>query len=102
MSVADIARTLKDRLGASAKKVPTRQVPDFVVRLVALGDPTARQILPELGKPKNATNEKARRLLGWSPRSREDALVATAESLLHLGLLKNSAPAPEAKSQTAR
>ena len=101
MSVADIARTLKDRLGASAKKVPTRQVPDFVVRLVALGDPTARQILPELGKPKNATNEKARRLLGWSPLSREDALIATAESLLRLGLLKNSAPAA-AKSQVAR
>ncbi|HSM87583.1 MAG TPA: aldehyde reductase, partial [Candidatus Limnocylindrales bacterium] len=102
MSVADIARTLKARLGAAAKKVPTRQVPDWLVRLVALRDPAAKQILPELGKRKNATNEKAQRLLGWTPRSREDALVSTAESLLRLGLLKNSVPAPTAKSQVAR
>ncbi|MGE5323185.1 MAG: SDR family oxidoreductase [Actinomycetota bacterium] len=89
MSVKDIAGALKERLGAAAKKVPTRQVPDWLVRLVALTDPTARQIVPELGKRKNATSEKAQRLLGWNPRSREEALVSTAESLLRLGVLKN-------------
>ena len=47
-------------------------------------------IPPELGEKKNATNEKARRLLGWSPRSNEESLVATAESLVRLGLLKDS------------
>ena len=31
-----------------------------------------------------------RRLLGWAPRPREDTLVETAESLLKLGLLKDS------------
>ncbi len=38
-------------------------------------------IAPELGKRKNATSAKARDLLGWSPRSVEDAVVATAKSL---------------------
>jgi hypothetical protein len=47
-----------------------------------------RQILPELGKKKNATNAKAKRLLGWAPRSNEESIVATAESLVQLGLLK--------------
>jgi nucleoside-diphosphate-sugar epimerase len=88
MSVRDIAKVLKDRLGASAKKVRTIQLPNWVVRLAALRDPVVKQILPELGKMKNATNEKAKRLLGWTPRSREEAIVATAESLLRLGLLK--------------
>jgi dihydroflavonol-4-reductase len=50
-----------------------------------------RQILPELGQKKNATNEKAKRVLGWSPRSNEDSIIATAESLVRLGLLKDSA-----------
>ena len=50
-----------------------------------------KQIVPELGMRKNATNEKARRVLGWSPRSNEEAIVATAESLARLGLLKDSA-----------
>jgi dihydroflavonol-4-reductase len=69
--------------------VPTRQLPNWVVRLVSIFDQAARQIVPELGKVKNGTNEKARRVLGWSPRSNEEAVAATAESLLRLGLLKN-------------
>jgi dihydroflavonol-4-reductase len=44
--------------------------------------------LPELGKLKNATNEKARRVLGWTPRTNEECIVATGESLARLGLLK--------------
>jgi len=43
-----------------------------------------RELLPELGKKKNASNEKARRLLGWTPRSNEESIVSTAESLLRL------------------
>ena len=38
----------------------------------------------------DATSAKARRLLGWSPRAPEDAIVATAESLHRLGLLKDA------------
>jgi nucleoside-diphosphate-sugar epimerase len=91
MSMQDIAKVLKARLGAAAKRVPTRQVPNWLVRIVALRDRAARTILPELGKVKNATGEKAKRLLGWAPRSREDAIVASAESLMRLGLLKDSA-----------
>jgi nucleoside-diphosphate-sugar epimerase len=91
MSVREIAAVLKARLGPAAGRVPTRQLPDWLVRVVALAHPQARQILPELGKVKNGSGEKARRLLGWAPRSREDAIVATAESLLRLGLLKDSA-----------
>ena len=45
-------------------------------------------ILSVLGKDKNASNEKARRLLGWMPRSPSDAILATAVSLSELGLLK--------------
>jgi dihydroflavonol-4-reductase len=71
--------------------VPTRQLPNWVVRIAALFDPAVKQIVPELGKFKNGTNEKARRVLGWAPRSNEDAIVATAESLVHLGLLKDGA-----------
>ena len=71
--------------------MPTRELPNWLVRLAALRDPAVKLVLPELGKVKNATGEKAMRVLGWTPRSREDALIATAESLVRLGLLKDSA-----------
>jgi dihydroflavonol-4-reductase len=77
-------------MGVWAKRVPTMQIPNFIVRLVAMRDTAAKQILPELGKRKNASNEHARKVLGWEPRSSEEAIVATAESLLQLGLLKDS------------
>ena len=88
LRVQEMARVLKARLGDAARKVPTRELPDWLVKLVAMFDPTVRQIVPDLGKYKNATSAKAQRLLGWAPRSNDDALVATAESLLRLGLLK--------------
>ena len=91
VSLAEMGRMLKRRMGAGAKRVPTRELPDWLVRLAVLKDPAVKQILPELGKQKNATSEKAQRVLGWKPRSVEDSVVATAESLLRLGLLKDRA-----------
>src|SRR5246127_2826351 len=88
LTLRDIALILKRRLGDAARRVPTRELPDWLLRLVALVDKSVGQIVPELGKPKNASNDKARRMLGWAPRPAEDALVATAESLVRLGLLK--------------
>jgi nucleoside-diphosphate-sugar epimerase len=90
LSVLEMAKILKRRMGAAAKRVPTRQLPNWLVRIAALRDPAVKQILPELGKRKNGTNEKAKRLLGWAPRSSEEAIVATAETLVRLGLLKDS------------
>jgi nucleoside-diphosphate-sugar epimerase len=91
MTIRDMAEVLKARLGSAGRRVPTREVPNWLVHLVAVFDSSARQILPELGKRKNGSSEKARRLLAWAPRPREDAIAATAESLLRLGLLKDSA-----------
>ena len=91
MLIHDIAKVLRHRMGEAGKKVPTRQLPNWLVRVAALRDPVVKQILPELGKLKNGTNAKAKRVLGWSPRSSEEAIISAAESLLDLNLLKKSA-----------
>ena len=91
VSMRDIGLMLKRRLGDAARRVPTRELPDWLLRVVAVFDKSVGQIVPELGKRKNATADKARRLLGWSPRSAEDAVAATAESLVALKLLKHGA-----------
>ncbi|MBN9571467.1 MAG: aldehyde reductase [Alphaproteobacteria bacterium] len=88
LSIREIAVILKARMGAAAGRVPTRELPNWLLRLAALRDPAIRQLVPELGKKKGATGEKARRLLGWAPRTAEDAITATAESLIRLGLVK--------------
>jgi nucleoside-diphosphate-sugar epimerase len=88
IKLIDVAIILKERLGAVARRVPTREMPDWLVRLLATFMPDLRLIAPELGNIRHVTNTKARRLLNWTPRSNEDCIVATAESLQRLGLLK--------------
>ncbi len=95
MSIREMALVLKSRMGAVADKVPTRELPNWLVRVVALFDAEVRSILPELGHVKHASNQKARSLLKWDPISREDSLVATGESLVKLGLLQRSPSSKE-------
>ena len=89
LSLLDVAKILKKRMGTAARRVPTREMPDWLVRLLAHFISDMRMIAPELGKQKNISNEKARRVLGWTPRSNEESIIATAESLRSLGLLKH-------------
>jgi nucleoside-diphosphate-sugar epimerase len=88
VSMREIARMLKEGLGDLARKVPTRNLPTWLMRVVGLFDSQVKSILPELGKRKNASSEKARRLLGWAPRSPRDSVLAAARSLSELGLVK--------------
>ncbi len=87
VSIKEVCDVLRAHLGEAAARVPTRQVPDFVIRAMALVSPQAREIVGDLGKVRRASNEKARRVLGWEPRSNEEAILATAGSLAGLGLL---------------
>jgi dihydroflavonol-4-reductase len=87
MSLLQVGRVLRDKLGSKARRVPRFQAPDWVMRLAALRNPLARASLPLLGKVRSSTGAKARNLLGWSPRGNEEMLVATAESLIRHGLV---------------
>lgn len=83
----DIGSILRSRFPAFRRKVPTRELPDFVVRLAALFDPTLKAAVPDLGKWKPVSNRKARDLLGFRFRSAEEAITATAQGLIDLGLV---------------
>ena len=69
VSMLEIAKVLKARLGERASKVPTRKLPNLVIRLGALVNVELRDLVPLLGKVRNATSAKAQRVLGWQPRS---------------------------------
>ncbi|HTW45986.1 MAG TPA: NAD-dependent epimerase/dehydratase family protein [Acidobacteriaceae bacterium] len=84
MSMLQVAQTIRARLGTAAKKVPRKQLPDWLMRIAAFFNPKAKQVLPLLGKCPASSNQKARTVLGWSPRLGEEAVIASAESLLKL------------------
>jgi dihydroflavonol-4-reductase len=88
MSMLEIARVLRKKLGTAARRVPRFQAPDWLVRLAARRSPMLGYAVPMLGKVRRSTSAKARSLLGWTPRGDEEIIVVTAESLLRLGLVK--------------
>lgn len=77
----EIGAVLRSHLGEAASKVPTRNLPNVVVRLGAVFNPQLRAFAGELGYAKQISNAKARRILGWTPRPSEQAIIAAGESL---------------------
>ncbi|BEL04617.1 aldehyde reductase [Actinoplanes sichuanensis] len=77
----EIGAVLRSHLGAAASKVPTRDLPNMVVRLGAVFNPQLRAFAGELGYAKQISNAKARRILGWTPRPSTEAIIAAGESL---------------------
>ncbi|WP_425230753.1 SDR family oxidoreductase [Sphingomonas sp.] len=88
MTMAAVAQVLRDRLGDQAAKVPTRRLPGWVLRVVALFDPMVRQITGEIGRTRATPATHAHDVLGWTPRPAEETIVDTAESLIERGVVK--------------
>jgi dihydroflavonol-4-reductase len=93
MWMVDAGKVLRERLGDEASKVPTRTVPDLLVRGMALFDGGIRSVVGGLGKKQEVSSEKARTTLGWSPRPIEDTIAETGETLIHHGVVESKAAA---------
>jgi nucleoside-diphosphate-sugar epimerase len=80
--LSEVAEVLRANLGDDAAEVPTRKVPDLLVRALAVFDSELRSVTGDLGKKAVYSNEKARSVLGWTPRPIEESIVDCARSLI--------------------
>jgi dihydroflavonol-4-reductase len=87
LSLIDIANVLRSNLGTKAAHVPTKELPNWVVKLLVLFNPKLKGVAPYLGMVKRASGEKAITMLGWKPRSCKEAILATANSLIEMNLV---------------
>jgi dihydroflavonol-4-reductase len=88
LKIAEIAAILKEGLGSQGRKVATRRIPDFLIRLAAVFNPTVAQVAGELGKTRNLDAAHARKVLGWTPRPVEQTLLVCAQSLIDKGIVR--------------
>ena len=88
MMMKDVAAILKDGLGADARKVPTRRLPDFLVKLSAMFDPVVRQVVGELGNVRDTSAAHALDRLGWKTRDAGETILDTARDMIRLGVVK--------------
>jgi hypothetical protein len=75
--VAVLARSFTNH----ASRLPTREVPDDIVRDMAKSNPNTRTIVHELGRDLSVSAAKANRILNWSSRPDEECIRASAQSL---------------------
>jgi dihydroflavonol-4-reductase len=68
--------------------VPTRNVPDWLVRLAARFNPVAAAVVGELGSVRHLDASHAQARLGWATRPVEQSIVDTARCLLELGIVR--------------
>ena len=88
MKLREIAAVLRAELGEQAHRVPTRNVPDWLVRVAARFNPLARAVVSELGSVRNQDASHAKAVLGWATRPVEQSIADTARSLIELGIVK--------------
>jgi dihydroflavonol-4-reductase len=86
LTLPEIALLIKEKMGI--KNIVTRVAPNWLIRLIALFNPAVRNIVPQLGRRKNASNQKARSILNWKPKSNEEAVTSAITSMLQFGVIK--------------
>lgn len=85
--VQEMALALHRLTPEFARKVPKRQLPNWLVRLAAKRQPALASFTSELGKAKLISNDRAVHILGWKPRSVDESLESTVRSLAAVGVI---------------
>jgi dihydroflavonol-4-reductase len=80
-SLRAVAAILAREYGPKGYRIPTGNLPDVVVRLVAKFDKTAALALNDLSNPQTLDNSRVLALLGRPLRTLDDMVLATAASL---------------------
>lgn len=78
----DITDILYKKYGSKGYKIPRIVFPSFLIKLLALFDKKIALVAPSLNWDYDLSNEKAKRILKWTPRSVEESILSMAESLI--------------------
>jgi nucleoside-diphosphate-sugar epimerase len=87
MWTSEISAVLRDALGDDGRRLPTRNLPNSVVRVAARFDPGVKAIVPTLGRKHLHSSAKAQRLLGWEARPAAQTVIGCARDLITRGLI---------------
>ncbi|AHI21454.1 SDR family oxidoreductase [Corynebacterium vitaeruminis] len=81
LTLKQIADIIREELGDKAKKVPTRVLPDGLVRFLGRFNGEMRMVAEDLGYARRTCNQAAVDTLGWHPRPAREAIIGAARSL---------------------
>lgn len=87
LSMIDVANVLKNAFPEYAQNIPTKTIPNFLVKLTAIFNPKLRMLASIVGVYAETSDEKAKLMLGWHHRTAKEAIEATGQSMIDLGIV---------------
>lgn len=94
----EIAAALAEEFNPQGYRVPTGELPSWLVRVLGRFDPSIQPILSHLNRRELVSSDKARRELGWTSRPARESVVDTAYSLIEWGAV----PGPRGRAGVQR
>ena len=93
----EVAAILAAEFNDRGFRVPTGTIPNWVIRLMAPFNQSARMMLYFLDRREILSSAKAQRELGWATRPARDSIIDTATSLIEWGIVapRGSGPVPK-------
>ena len=70
-----------------AKKLPKKELPNFMVKLISYLDSSAKTMIPDLEIEMKTDKTYAEELLGFKFKPAKDCMSETARSVVRLGLV---------------
>ena len=87
--IEEMAQIVRDRVPEHAGKVPTRRMPDWVVKLLAPFVPAMKQVRSELGNVRDVSGKHTEEVLGFDFIPAPQCLEDTVRSLVQHGIVKS-------------
>ena len=99
--LVELSQLMAEAMPAYAKKLPKKELPNFMVKLISYLDSSAKMMIPDLGILMQTDPSYAEELLGFKFKAAKDCMAENAKSVVRLGFcLLYTSPSPRDKRQS--
>ena len=85
--VLEITKLMAEAMPEYAKKLPKKELPNFMVKLISYLDSSAKTMIPDLGILMQTDTTYAEELLGFKFKPAKGCISENAKSVVRLGLV---------------
>jgi nucleoside-diphosphate-sugar epimerase len=85
--LVELSQIMAEAMPEYAKKLPKKELPNFMVKLISYLDSSAKTMIPDLGIIMQTDTTYAEELLGFKFKPAKDCIIENAKSVVKLGLV---------------
>ena len=86
-TLIELSQIMAEAMPEYAKKLPKKELPNFMVKLISYIDSSAKMMIPDLGILMQTDTAYAEELLGFKFKPAKDCMIENAKSVVRLGLV---------------